>query len=219
MPSYPEPTWGEPYRVCQPVLSDRTPRTPSVVSAGILSMLRNHFGSSERIMDRRISDHTWHPDPKICRLTVEPAMTYEPVITGNSPALVVQPGNLRIENVTLGDRFTPYKEPNGIIKGKGKIVNFGGEIKVLALAPLPLQALVLMEEAALSVILYADEYADSLSLSSLFLSGMDPPTTRDQEQGGSVREYIASVTIRWHAIQDWVVSTRGPVFRRGGLSL
>jgi len=199
MPSYPEPTWGEPYRVCQPVLSDRTPRTPSVVSAGVLSLLRNHFG--------------------LCRLVIEPAMTYEPATTGNSPALVVQPGNMRVGTLSIGDRITPHVDADGVYRGKDRILGTEGELRVIILAPIPLQALMLSEEMAMFIVAFADEYANALSLSKLSLAGIDPPVTRGDDAGGSVREYMASVTLRWSAVQSWTISTRGPVLRRGGLSL
>lgn len=219
MPSYLEPTWGEPTVLGVELnTSHLTPRSPSVVGAGLVSLLRAHFGSAERIFDRRLSDHLWSPGNQ-SRLIVCPALVYAPGKAGNSPAVVVSPGRMRVQSVALGDRLTPHMDADGRYRGKDKVVLWSGEHKVLARGPLPLQAQLLSEEVAYAISTYADEYADSMALSKLRVSAVEPVSARSQEDGGSYREYMAPVGVEWSVVHDWTVSTRGPTLRRGGLAL
>ena len=219
MVEYPEPTWTTSYRVCEPFLAANTPRTPSIVAAGILSILRNHFGSAERIMDRRLSDHLWHPDRNRCTLLIEPSATYTADIAGNRPSAIVDSGDLNVNSMSIGNRITPHVDADGVFRGTDKLFNLGGNIKIFVLAPKAIQTQIIAEELALNIAIFNQEYADSLALSGLSLIGIDGTRTHSEEQGGSVRGYITAVNIRWTAVQSWTVATRGPLLRRGGMVL
>ena len=219
MVSYPEPEWTTPYRICDPFLADRTPRMPSSVSAGIVSMIRNHFGSQERIIDRRISSHLWHPDRRRTILLIEPAAMYTPEVAGNRPSVIVGIGKMGSIPVTISGRTTVHMDSDNVFRGKDRIFKYSGEIPVIVRSSKPLETQIILEEIAVNFSIYGQEYADSLALGELNVIGLEPTKTITEEEGGSVRSYIASLFLKWTTIQDWTVATRGPLLRRGGITL
>ena len=175
-------------------------RTPVWLIGCVVSMLRQYFGSPDRIALER-GTFLWDEGPQNSKVYISDDLNWDFENVGSRPALIVELANMNsIEEVpTIGrSGLTNYDPTEGTY-------NFStieqGVLLVRAIATQKLECWALTWEAKLFLQSYADALRDTYGFKTFRVGGVDAPVPLPE-----AKEYkVATIQIPFSMIDSWAI--------------
>lgn len=177
----------------------------SVITAGLLSVIRNLFSDPNNIESENLKNYVWNPDPKFSKILIEPTHLWKPEDVQHRPSVLVKRGDWQIGKVGIGDRQLNQLQETGFEEDKHAVTFTGGH-QLLCVGTTGAEVELIAEEVWMTLLGFSTQIREQFCLGMFQVQGIGQIGTFEESHD----HFAVPVTVTYATLVQWSVTRQTP---------